>query len=178
MVDDWELLIDIYSIYNEDGTYEDLTIWEEILDADFCDICWDEENYGSDCYCWYIYLDRLEIQLESGTFDIYGNSSILVESQILEQEWIWGTYIHDYYNEESCSDLEDSSNSYNGCIDYWDNSFDDIDGLKFYFDSSTWALIRPSGTEPIVRIFAESENKSNLNSYWDEVFTAINSFNG
>jgi phosphomannomutase/phosphoglucomutase len=62
--------------------------------------------------------------------------------------------------------------------DNLDYSFDDIDGLKFYFDSSTWALIRPSGTEPIVRIFAESENKSNLNSYWDEVFTAINSFNG
>ena len=31
-----------------------------------------------------------------------------------------------------------------------------IDGLKIWTDEHSWVLIRPSGTEPIVRIFAES----------------------
>jgi len=32
-----------------------------------------------------------------------------------------------------------------------------IDGLKIWTDARSWVLVRPSGTEPIVRIFAESE---------------------
>ncbi len=34
-----------------------------------------------------------------------------------------------------------------------------IDGLKIWTDERSWALIRPSGTEPIVRIFAESDTQ-------------------
>ena len=36
---------------------------------------------------------------------------------------------------------------------------DTIDGVKVWYDEG-WVLIRPSGTEPIVRIFAESKIKS------------------
>ena len=34
-----------------------------------------------------------------------------------------------------------------------------IDGVKFLFGGDTWMLMRPSGTEPVVRIYAESETK-------------------
>jgi len=34
------------------------------------------------------------------------------------------------------------------------------DGLKIWADAKSWALIRPSGTEPIIRIFAESESQA------------------
>ena len=34
-----------------------------------------------------------------------------------------------------------------------------IDGLKIWTDRHSWVLVRPSGTEPIVRIFAESETQ-------------------
>jgi phosphomannomutase/phosphoglucomutase len=34
-----------------------------------------------------------------------------------------------------------------------------IDGLKVWVDEHTWVLVRPSGTEPIVRIFVEAETK-------------------
>ena len=37
-----------------------------------------------------------------------------------------------------------------------------MDGVKFIFDDGSWMLMRPSGTEPLVRIYAESENKEDL----------------
>jgi len=33
---------------------------------------------------------------------------------------------------------------------------DDIDGLKFRFGDDHWLLLRPSGTEPLVRVYAEA----------------------
>lgn len=33
---------------------------------------------------------------------------------------------------------------------------DRTDGAKFYFADGSWVLVRPSGTEPIIRIFAEA----------------------
>jgi phosphoglucomutase len=37
-----------------------------------------------------------------------------------------------------------------------------IDGVKFVFADGSWMLMRPSGTEPLVRIYAESENRDDL----------------
>ncbi|MGI9105835.1 MAG: phosphoglucomutase/phosphomannomutase family protein [Pyrinomonadaceae bacterium] len=37
-----------------------------------------------------------------------------------------------------------------------------IDGVKFIFEDNSWLLLRPSGTEPLVRIYAESESEKEL----------------
>lgn len=37
-----------------------------------------------------------------------------------------------------------------------------MDGVKFIFADKSWMLMRPSGTEPLVRIYAEAENKELL----------------
>ncbi len=34
---------------------------------------------------------------------------------------------------------------------------DRLDGVKFLFENNAWLLLRPSGTEPLVRIYAEAE---------------------
>jgi len=39
-----------------------------------------------------------------------------------------------------------------------------VDGVKVWVDEKTWALIRPSGTEPIMRVFVESETKEKADS--------------
>jgi phosphoglucomutase len=36
------------------------------------------------------------------------------------------------------------------------------DGVKFIFADGSWLLLRPSGTEPVVRIYAESESADDL----------------
>jgi phosphomannomutase len=37
-----------------------------------------------------------------------------------------------------------------------------MDGVKFIFADGSWLLLRPSGTEPLVRIYAESESSKDL----------------
>ena len=34
-----------------------------------------------------------------------------------------------------------------------------IDGFKFFFDADTWLMIRPSGTEPVLRTYSEASNQ-------------------
>jgi phosphomannomutase len=34
-----------------------------------------------------------------------------------------------------------------------------IDGYKFFFSDGSWLLIRASGTEPLVRFYAESSSQ-------------------
>ena len=37
-----------------------------------------------------------------------------------------------------------------------------VDGLKIWPDDRSWVLVRPSGTEPIIRIFAEAETQEKV----------------
>jgi phosphomannomutase/phosphoglucomutase len=43
-----------------------------------------------------------------------------------------------------------------------------LDGAKIWIDEETWIMVRPSGTEPLVRMYAESTDKLLLNSKIEE----------
>jgi phosphomannomutase len=34
-----------------------------------------------------------------------------------------------------------------------------MDGVKYIFDDDSWLLIRPSGTEPVLRVYAEGRSQ-------------------
>jgi phosphomannomutase/phosphoglucomutase len=43
-----------------------------------------------------------------------------------------------------------------------------LDGAKVWIDEETWLMVRPSGTEPLIRMYAESTDKSLLDSKVEE----------
>ena len=52
---------------------------------------------------------------------------------------------------------------------------DTTDGIKILFDSKNWVMIRPSGTEPIVRIYVESESQEKLDTLLSEYLKKVKS---
>ncbi|MBL8147037.1 MAG: phosphoglucomutase/phosphomannomutase family protein, partial [Anaerolineae bacterium] len=45
---------------------------------------------------------------------------------------------------------------------------DMLDGVKFYLNDLSWLLIRPSGTEPVLRIYAEAHSPEAVKAMLDE----------
>ncbi len=54
-------------------------------------------------------------------------------------------------------------------------SSDTTDGIKITIDSKNWVMIRPSGTEPIVRIYAEAESQENLDALMSKYLKKVKS---
>ncbi|PJF24959.1 MAG: phosphoglucosamine mutase, partial [Phototrophicales bacterium] len=45
---------------------------------------------------------------------------------------------------------------------------DTLDGVKFYMVDGSWLLIRPSGTEPVLRIYAEARSPEAVRGLLEE----------
>jgi phosphomannomutase/phosphoglucomutase len=52
---------------------------------------------------------------------------------------------------------------------------DTTDGIKITFDVQNWVMIRPSGTEPIIRVYAEASSKEKLDNLISEYLQKIKS---
>ena len=52
---------------------------------------------------------------------------------------------------------------------------DTSDGIKISFDEQNWIMIRPSGTEPIIRVYAESSSQKKLEHLVSEYLQKITS---
>ena len=51
------------------------------------------------------------------------------------------------------------ANKYSSFGSYKVERVETLDGFKYYFNESEWLMIRPSGTEPVLRTYAESHTK-------------------
>ena len=52
---------------------------------------------------------------------------------------------------------------------------DTTDGIKITFDEQNWVMVRPSGTEPIIRVYAEGSSKEKLQNLISEYVQKIQS---
>jgi len=74
----------------------------------------------------------------------------------------------------SC-EKEDADKIISKLLDEFPNA-DTTDGVKIVFDEKNWVMVRPSGTEPIIRIYVESDSEKSLEILMKEYIQKINSF--
>ncbi|HHZ65748.1 MAG TPA: phosphoglucomutase/phosphomannomutase family protein [Flavobacteriales bacterium] len=53
------------------------------------------------------------------------------------------------------------SGGYDSFGEYKVEKLDDLDGFKYFFNDNEWFMIRASGTEPVLRTYAESDTRDN-----------------
>ena len=46
---------------------------------------------------------------------------------------------------------------------------ENLDGFKYYLSNNTWIMIRPSGTEPVLRVYCEAPDRQTARATLDEV---------
>ncbi len=65
------------------------------------------------------------------------------------------------------------SSSYTNFGSYKIVSTEDTDGFKFRLENGSWVMIRPSGTEPVLRVYSESDSAASAFDILDQTKKAI-----
>ena len=74
-----------------------------------------------------------------------------------------------YKTKFACPSREAVDRVVQACIEHGSpRKVETLDGAKVWIDEETWLMVRPSGTEPLIRMYAESTDKSLLDSKVDE----------
>lgn len=68
-----------------------------------------------------------------------------------------------------CSSREIVEKVVKACMEHGSpKRIETMDGAKIWIDDETWLMVRPSGTEPLIRMYAESTDRALLDSKVDE----------
>jgi phosphomannomutase / phosphoglucomutase len=70
-----------------------------------------------------------------------------------------------YKSKFHCKSLELAERVIESCSNHGTNlRVENLDGVKIWIDEETWVMVRASGTEPLIRMYAESADKDLLDS--------------
>jgi phosphomannomutase/phosphoglucomutase len=77
--------------------------------------------------------------------------------------------MHQFKTKFVCKSRDVISQAVKVCIEHGSpKKVDTLDGAKVWIDEETWVMVRPSGTEPLIRMYAESTDKALLDSKVEE----------
>ncbi|HZC21624.1 MAG TPA: phosphoglucosamine mutase [Nitrososphaeraceae archaeon] len=81
-----------------------------------------------------------------------------------------------YKSKFNCPTKQVAVDIINACLTHGNpKKIETLDGVKIWIDEETWVMVRASGTEPVVRMYAESTDKLLLNSKIEEYTRLIKS---
>ena len=90
-----------------------------------------------------------------------------------------GSFAVERYDLHLTNELKESiiekckSRSYDSFGPYKVVEFEDVDGYKFRLDNGSWVMIRPSGTEPVLRVYSESTDSASSFAILDATKASI-----
>jgi phosphomannomutase len=64
-------------------------------------------------------------------------------------------------------------NAFKAFGDYTVERVEDLDGFKFFLQNEQWVMIRPSGTEPVLRVYAESATREGAENILEATISTI-----
>lgn len=90
-----------------------------------------------------------------------------------------GTFVYDRHdltidNDKKVAIIEKAqSDGYTQFGNYTFNRTEKIDGVKYHLDNGGWVMLRASGTEPLLRVYAEGNSKDETADILEEVKATI-----
>jgi len=102
-----------------------------------------------------------------------------IESLIQEVYEIVGEFAFERIDLHLNNDKKEKiiKNCKNGFYDAFDDlkieRVEDTDGFKFYFNENSWIMIRPSGTEPVLRTYAEARTQKECFEILEKVHKSL-----
>ena len=106
-------------------------------------------------------------------FEFMAKSGKSIEELVDEVYEIVGSFSYERVDLHLTDDIKNKvidncrNNIYTSFGQYQVLRTEDIDGFKYFFEDDAWLLIRPSGTEPVLRTYAESSSS-------DKAFDILN----
>jgi len=100
--------------------------------------------------------------------------------QLCEEVYaIVGTFVYDRNDLRIDNDIKNAiikkaaDGGYTQFGKYTFNRIENIDGIKYHLDNGGWVMLRASGTEPLLRVYAEGNSKAETADILEEVKKTI-----